>query len=65
MLVFVCLYNKTKLKNNSIKIAELAQGGCISDFRWNSGSSFNGKAWDETLPSDAQVRIQIATRYYL
>lgn len=34
---------------------ELAKGGCMSEFRWNSGGSFNGKPWDENLPTDAMV----------
>jgi Cytochrome B561, N terminal len=35
--------------------SELSNGGCISEFRWNSGSSYNRKPWDESLPTDAQV----------
>lgn len=29
----------------------------MSEFRWNSGGSFNGKPWDENLPTDAMVTI--------
>lgn len=37
------------------RIRELARGGCISDFKWNSGSSFNDKKWDISLPTDCAV----------
>ncbi|KAF4520811.1 hypothetical protein B566_EDAN002389 [Ephemera danica] len=35
-----------------MRIKDLAQGGCMSNFRWNSGGSYNGKPWDESLPTD-------------
>lgn len=34
---------------------ELANGGCISAFKWNGGSEFKGKRWDDTLPTDSAV----------
>jgi hypothetical protein len=37
------------------RIKELAKSSCITDYRWNSGSSFNGIAWDEHLPTDSAV----------
>lgn len=39
------------------RIRELAKGGCMSEFRWNSGSSFNGKDWDNSLPTDSAVNL--------
>lgn len=38
------------------RIRELAKGGCMSDFKWNGGSSHNGKEWDYSLPTDSAVR---------
>lgn len=37
------------------RIKELAKGGCMSDFKWNSGGNFNGKDWDSSLPTDSAV----------
>lgn len=44
------------------RIRELAKGGCMSDFKWNGGSSHNGKEWDYSLPTDSAVR-NIQKRY--
>ena len=38
---------------NRIKI--LAKGGSMSEFKWNSGGSYNGKDWDCSLPTDTAV----------
>lgn len=38
------------------RVKELAKGGCMSDFKWNGGSSFNGKEWDYSLPTDSAVK---------
>lgn len=38
------------------RIRELAKGGCMSDFKWNGGSSYNGKEWDYSLPTDSAVK---------
>lgn len=38
------------------RIRELSKGGCMSEFKWNGGSSFNGKEWDNSLPTDSAVR---------
>lgn len=32
----------------------------MSDYKWNGGSSFNGKEWDSSLPSDAAVSRKIS-----
>jgi len=34
---------------------ELGSGGCMSTFKWNSGSDFKGKVWEENLPTDSAV----------
>lgn len=39
------------------RIRELAKGGCMSDFKWNGGSSFNGKEWNDSLPTDGAVSL--------
>ena len=38
---------------------ELQTGGCLRLYRWDSGGSYKGKAWNSDLPTDAQVRIII------
>ncbi|XP_059486156.1 transmembrane protein 209 [Neocloeon triangulifer] len=45
------------------RIRELASGGCMSDFRWNSGGNFNGKPWDDTLPTDTQIIMHFLAMY--
>ncbi|XP_044735341.1 transmembrane protein 209-like [Chrysoperla carnea] len=38
-------------------IQELAKGGSMSEYRWNSGSTFNGKQWEDHLPTDAMLLL--------
>lgn len=45
------------------RIKELAKGGCMSEFRWNSGGSINGKPWDENLPTDAMLVMHLLATY--
>ncbi|CAB3360426.1 Hypothetical predicted protein [Cloeon dipterum] len=45
------------------RLKELAHGGCMSDFRWNAGSTFNGKPWDDTLPTDTQIVLHLLAVY--
>lgn len=40
------------------RIKELSKGGCMSDFKWNGGSSHNGKEWDDSLPTDSAVNFK-------
>jgi len=37
------------------RIKELAKGGALSNFSWNSGGRFNGKDWTDKLPCDAEI----------
>ena len=37
------------------RIKTLARGGSMSEFKWNSGGSYNGKEWDTSLPTDTAV----------
>nr|XP_022910128.1 transmembrane protein 209 isoform X2 [Onthophagus taurus] len=45
------------------RIRELAKGGCMSDFKWNSGSNFNGKEWDNNLPTDCAIVMHLFASY--
>lgn len=41
------------------RIRELARGGCMSEFKWNGGSSYKGKDWDDSLPTDCAVSYDL------
>ncbi|XP_064485050.1 transmembrane protein 209-like isoform X2 [Ornithodoros turicata] len=45
------------------RIKELARGGCMSDFRWSSGSRYKGKAWGDYLPTDCALVLHILCTY--
>ncbi|GJQ80784.1 hypothetical protein Trydic_g9375 [Trypoxylus dichotomus] len=45
------------------RIKELAKGGCMSEFKWNSGGSFNGKDWDTSLPTDSAIIMHLFATY--
>ncbi|KAG5891421.1 hypothetical protein JTB14_031487 [Gonioctena quinquepunctata] len=45
------------------RIRELARGGCISEFKWNGGSSYNGKEWDVSLPTDCAIVMHLLASY--
>lgn len=45
------------------RIRELAKGGCMSEYKWNGGSTYNGKDWDISLPSDAAIIMHLAASY--
>lgn len=49
--VFIVILNKL-LFYYSI---DLAKGGCVGKFNWNSGGSYNLKPWNEELPTDSAV----------
>ena len=36
---------------------DLAEGGSIVNFKWDSGGSWKGRKWDQDLPSDSQVIV--------
>ncbi|XP_049832972.1 transmembrane protein 209 isoform X2 [Schistocerca gregaria] len=46
------------------RIKELAKGGAMSEFRWNSGGSFHGKDWEEHLPTDSAVVMHLLASYF-
>lgn len=41
------------------KFSELAKGGSMSEYKWNSGGTWNGKEWGDHLPTDAAVSMGI------
>lgn len=45
------------------RIRELAKAGCMSEFKWNGGSSFNGKEWDDSLPTDCAIVMHLLASY--
>ena len=36
----------------------------MSEFRWNSGGSLHGKDWEEHLPTDSAVSIELQLSIY-
>lgn len=47
-----------------LRIKELARGGCMSDFRWNSGSqNYRGKPWSDSLPTDSAIVLHLLCTY--
>ncbi|XP_046430081.1 transmembrane protein 209 isoform X1 [Neodiprion virginianus] len=45
------------------RIKVLAKGGSMSDFKWNGGSSYNGKEWDNSLPTDTAIVMHLFASY--
>ncbi|VEN39396.1 unnamed protein product [Callosobruchus maculatus] len=45
------------------RIRELAKAGCMSEFKWNGGGSYNGKPWDESLPTDCKIVMHLLATY--
>ena len=45
------------------RITELAQGDCLSTFRWNSGGFWKGRSWDQDLPNDSQILMHMLCVY--
>nr|XP_015837006.1 PREDICTED: transmembrane protein 209 isoform X1 [Tribolium castaneum] len=45
------------------RIRELAKGGCMSDFKWSGGSGYNGKDWDDSLPTDSAIIMHLFASY--
>lgn len=42
------------------RIRDLEKGGCMSEFKWNGGGSYNEKEWDPSLPTDSAVSLGTA-----
>ncbi|XP_032674619.1 transmembrane protein 209 isoform X2 [Odontomachus brunneus] len=45
------------------RIKTLANGGCMSEFKWNGGGSHNGKEWDSSLPTDSAIIMHLISTY--
>ncbi|XP_058791107.1 transmembrane protein 209 [Phymastichus coffea] len=45
------------------RIKILAKGGSMSEFKWNSGGSHNGKEWDSSLPTDTAIIMHLVSIY--
>lgn len=45
------------------RIKTLAKGGSMSEFKWNSGGSHNGKEWDSSLPTDSAIIMHLISTY--
>lgn len=45
------------------RIRELTRGGCMSEFKWNSGGYFNGKDWEDSLPTDCAIVMHLFASY--
>ena len=39
------------------RLRELAKGGAISAYKWNSGGRFKGNEWSDKLPCDAEMFV--------
>ncbi|XP_061418721.1 transmembrane protein 209 isoform X3 [Lethenteron reissneri] len=45
------------------RIKDLADGGCMSAFRWNGGGDYRGRKWDADLPTDAMMVMHMLCTY--
>lgn len=45
------------------RISELARGGCMSEFKWSGGGHYNGKDWDDSLPTDCAIIMHLLASY--
>lgn len=45
------------------RIRELSRGGCMSEFRWTGGGNYNGKNWDDSLPTDCSIVMHLLASY--
>ncbi|XP_019634182.1 PREDICTED: transmembrane protein 209-like [Branchiostoma belcheri] len=45
------------------RVKELAQGGSMSEFRWNSGGTFKNRKWDQDLPTDSAIIMHMFCTY--
>lgn len=45
------------------RLRDLARGGCLGDFKWNSGGSYGDKPWCDDLPTDSAIVIHVLCCY--
>ncbi|CAK9817499.1 Transmembrane protein 209 [Anthophora plagiata] len=61
LVPFLELSNNQEYLIKRIKI--LANGGSMSEFKWNSGGPHNGKEWDSSLPTDSAIIMHLVSTY--
>ncbi|CAG0888197.1 unnamed protein product, partial [Darwinula stevensoni] len=47
-----------------MRIRELGRGGCLSEYRWDSGGSYDGKPWADHLPTDTALVMHAFATYF-
>lgn len=57
LVPFLELSNNQEYLVKRIKV--LANGGSMSEFKWNGGGSHNSKEWDSSLPTDSAVSVKL------
>ncbi|GIY48888.1 transmembrane protein 209 [Caerostris darwini] len=45
------------------RLKDLAHGGCMGDFKWNSGGNYEDKQWCDDLPTDCALIMHILCCY--
>lgn len=45
------------------RLKVLAKGGCLSEFKWNSGGSYGDKPWCDDLPTDSAIVVHMLCCY--
>lgn len=45
------------------RLRDLSRGGCMSEFKWNSGGSYGDKQWCDDLPTDSAIVVHILCCY--
>ncbi|GFR11367.1 transmembrane protein 209 [Trichonephila clavata] len=45
------------------RLKDLAHGGCMGDFKWNSGGNYEDKQWCDDLPTDSALVMHILCCY--
>lgn len=46
------------------RLKDLSKGGCIGEFKWNSGGSYGDKQWCDDLPSDSAIILHVLCCYF-
>ncbi|KAG8197690.1 hypothetical protein JTE90_001614 [Oedothorax gibbosus] len=46
------------------RLRDLARGGCMGDFKWNSGGLYADKQWCDDLPTDSTLIIHFMCCYF-
>ncbi|CAL1297192.1 unnamed protein product [Larinioides sclopetarius] len=46
------------------RLKDLAHGGCMGDFKWNSGGNYEDKQWCDDLPTDSALVMHVLCCYF-